>query len=980
MTNHGNTPMPGASRRPNNPLPPLVAIISSSLRQNMLKRSSYQLRTFCSTAVTPPTHIIQHLMALESANTQQQSLSDMMAFRKDWREYQSRLLNSLDRYLDNKRLHLVAAPGSGKTVLGLEVIRRINQPTLVLAPTITIRDQWVDRLVDLFLPPGLGKPECVSTELKKPAFLTVATYQALHSAYSGEPEEPPSTESDENGLSKNHFEIHPNGEEANHISKPHIAIPDFLAEANFKALVLDEAHHLRTEWWRTLSSLVGQLQSPTIVALTATPPYDVSPFEWQRYEELCGPVDAEVSVSELVQQGDLCPHQDFVYFSTPSDKEQKVISDFRASVSEFVSHLNSSGTFADAILSHPWLSAPNQHTEEILDDPEYLSSMVVYLQAVGREIPSTVIAALGFSHRRIPEFNLEWLEVLLSHCLYHDAQNFKESEPILKGIRHELLNIGAIERRKVTLRNPSDHLKLLTTSVTKLKTVEQIVKLESEALGGRLRCVVLTDFIRKAELPRSREEVPVFEDIGIVPVFESLRAATVPNIRLGVLSGSLVVVPSSAQQIVRQCATILGINPQDLSISPMAHDSSFSFVEIHGQYYRGSVRLITSVFAQGGITVLIGTKSLLGEGWDAPCINTLVLASFVGSFMLSNQMRGRAIRVDSAQPQKTANIWHLVCVEPGLFGPGDDYELLVRRCSAFVGVSATAPIIENGTERLGFGHPPFSRDQIEQINAQTRKRALDRTGLRQQWHDALKAGSIKQMTDGLKAADEALPRGFVLANTIAALLFQAAYIFIAVLEYFGRALGRVRTGQDFWSVALALLGIAAVVTLPWSVLALWRLIRHGTPERSIKQIGRAILDALQYEGSINQHDAEFRVYADRNQDGTVFCWIGGGTGKDQSIFLRALKEILSPIDNPRYLLARRKIWLIFREDYFAVPDVLARKKEFAEAFAQRWNRLVGPVQLVFTRTPEGRRVLLRARNHSLSGAFQKRTERVSCWK
>ena len=53
--------------------------------------------------------------------------------------------------------------------------------------------------------------------------------------------------------------------------------------------------------------------------------------------------------------------------------------------------------------------------------------------------------------------------------------------------------------------------------------------------------------------------------------------------------------------------------------------------------------------------------ALLGEGWDAPCINTLVLASSVGSFMLSNQMRGRAIRVDSAQPQKTANIWHLVC-------------------------------------------------------------------------------------------------------------------------------------------------------------------------------------------------------------------------------------------------------------------------------------------------------------------------------
>jgi len=919
-------------------------------------------------------------MAGEMTTPIQQSLRNAMAFRKEWRAYQSRLLEHLGRYLDDRRLHLVAAPGSGKTVIGLEVIRRINQPTLVLAPTITIRDQWVDRLVDLFLPPGVCRPSWLSTELRKPAALTVATYQALHAVYSGEPEEQTPSDSGENSVSKNHFEIHGNDEDATRFARGHMPIPEFLAEANFRALVLDEAHHLRTEWWRTLTSLVEQLQTPTIVALTATPPYDVSPFEWQRYEELCGPVDAEVSVPELVQEGDLCAHQDFVYFSTPTANEQKVISDFRASVDEFVSRLKKNVAFKDGILSHPWISLSEQHTQEILDDPEYLSSMVVYLHAVGQEIPTAVMNVLGLSRKRIPELKLEWLEVLLSNCLYRDAQRFTKIEAILKPVRHELLIIGAIERRKVKLRNPSDHLKLLTTSVTKLKSVEEIVKLESSALRDSLRCVILTDFIRKAELPKSEGDVSVFEDIGIVPVFESLRTTSAPGIRLGVLSGSLVVVPASAEPMVRRSAKALGIDPQDLRISPLAHDRGFSSVEIRGEYYRGSVRLITSVFEQGGITVLIGTKSLLGEGWDAPCINALVLASFVGSFMLSNQMRGRAIRVDSAQPQKTANIWHLVCVEPGIFGPGDDYELLVRRCSAFVGVSANAPFIENGTERLGFWHPPFSRDELDQINAKTRKRALDREGLRKQWKDALNAGVIKQMTDGLRAPEESLPRGFVLANTIAALLVQSVYIFFAMFEYLGRTLGRIRTTQDFWSLVLILLGIPAAVSLPWSLLALWRLIRHGTPERSIEQIGRAVLEALEFGGCIYQRAGDFRVYANRNQDGTIYCWIGGGTGKEQAIFLRALRDTLSPIDNPRYLLARRKIWRLFREDYFAVPDALARKKEFAEFFARRWKRLVGPVQLVFTRTPEGRRLLLRARNHSLPGAFQKGTERVSCWK
>ena len=73
---------------------------------------------------------------------------------------------------------------------------------------------------------------------------------------------------------------------------------------------------------------------------------------------------------------------------------------------------------------------------------------------------------------------------------------------------------------------------------------------------------------------------------------------------------------------------------------------------------------VTDIFSKGYMQVLIGTKSLLGEGWDSPCINSLILASFVGSFMLSNQMRGRAIRVMKEHPEKTSNIWHLVCLRP----------------------------------------------------------------------------------------------------------------------------------------------------------------------------------------------------------------------------------------------------------------------------------------------------------------------------
>jgi superfamily II DNA or RNA helicase len=75
---------------------------------------------------------------------------------------------------------------------------------------------------------------------------------------------------------------------------PVVQFPEVLAQAGFRTLAVDEAHHLRAEWWKTLKFVAEHLNKPTIVALTATPPYDVSPFEWQRYEELCGAVDAEV--------------------------------------------------------------------------------------------------------------------------------------------------------------------------------------------------------------------------------------------------------------------------------------------------------------------------------------------------------------------------------------------------------------------------------------------------------------------------------------------------------------------------------------------------------------------------------------------------------------------------------------------------------------------------------------------------------------
>jgi superfamily II DNA or RNA helicase len=141
-----------------------------------------------------------------------------MNFTGRWRDYQQRVLDEFDAHLSDERVHIVAAPGSGKTVLGLELMRRLGRPALALSPTRTIRDQWPARLVPLFMGQQPDAPT-VSDNLDQPATLTSSTYQALHAIWAD--------------ADKARFE----------------GLIAGLKAIGPVTLILDEAHHLRREWW-----------------------------------------------------------------------------------------------------------------------------------------------------------------------------------------------------------------------------------------------------------------------------------------------------------------------------------------------------------------------------------------------------------------------------------------------------------------------------------------------------------------------------------------------------------------------------------------------------------------------------------------------------------------------------------------------------------------------------------------------------------
>ena len=79
-----------------------------------------------------------------------------------------------------RKLHIVAPPGSGKTVTGLYLWAEvIKQPTVVLSPNTAIQSQWAAR-TDLFTEDGGRIPvHRISTDPHKPSLLTSLTYQSV---------------------------------------------------------------------------------------------------------------------------------------------------------------------------------------------------------------------------------------------------------------------------------------------------------------------------------------------------------------------------------------------------------------------------------------------------------------------------------------------------------------------------------------------------------------------------------------------------------------------------------------------------------------------------------------------------------------------------------------------------------------------------------------------------------------------------------
>ncbi|MBA3859714.1 MAG: hypothetical protein C0507_22635 [Cyanobacteria bacterium PR.3.49] len=278
------------------------------------------------------------------------------------RRYQQEILELVKIKMERgeRQLHIVAPPGAGKTIIGLQLISTLKVPALILAPNTTIQSQWGLKL-DLFIPDHLkgilSLSDILGTHEDKPLKpVTVLTYQVLstpgneqeyleklaHQNWAQEIAKGRSISTGEAELRildlMQNNEAAYNREMSRHVSRLRKKLADVmdlkdvlhknafellqaLRRQKVRLVLFDECHHLTDYWAAIMSLLVKHLDDPIIVGLTGTPPEGKTKTQENRYLSLVGEIDYQVPTPALVKEGGLAPFQDLVLFTQPTEKE-----------------------------------------------------------------------------------------------------------------------------------------------------------------------------------------------------------------------------------------------------------------------------------------------------------------------------------------------------------------------------------------------------------------------------------------------------------------------------------------------------------------------------------------------------------------------------------------------------------------------------------------------------------------------------------
>ncbi len=120
----------------------------------------------------------------------------------------------------------------------------------------------------------------------------------------------------------------------------------------------------------------------------------------------------------------------------------------------------------------------------------------------------------------------------------------------------------------------------------------------------------------------------------------------------------------------------------------------------------------------------------------------------------------------------------------------------------------------------------------------------------------------------------------------------------------------------------------------------------------IEAIAKAILSAFQQTGTIRSENSRVEVSGD--SDGVhIYSTLRGGTLREKQVFADAMRELLSPMNNPRYVVLKRTLRMPQYYYSMACPSLLGNNKQNAELFQKELVRQLGSISVVYTRNEAG---------------------------
>ena len=869
--------------------------------------------------------------------------------------------------IQGKHLHIVAPPGSGKTVLGLYVwANLVRKPTLVLSPNSAIQAQWAAR-TDLF---DLdGKEKFISTDPKKPGLLTSLTYQSITMPKRGGNELNEAAielwiESlianeeaidEENALGwiedlkiknsdyyedrisvyrkKVRDEFSKHGNALWTLSESAKNNLQRLKEIGIGMIILDECHHLLHHWGRVLTEVREYFDDPIVLGLTATPP-DFQHYQEEdakRYQEFFGEIDYEVPVPALVRDSNLAPYQDLAFFVRPSQNELNYVAQVDDEFKVLLDDLFEEQDYDNAVLPlDKWVFKALD--ERITpggkkENWDNFSKRNDAFANAGRTFLLNTIGSIPEGVPYPPEYLLNSyqnkLAILRPVLDRYVRYGLRRSESEIDHEKAELvtqrLRMLGTQITETGIRPCASPVgRIMAYASSKTKAISTILSSEMQALGGDIRAVIITDF-EKTSATTLVEGVMDDEAGGAVAAFRQVvQCDNVDLLNPILMTGSTVLVDDDLAAEFLAAANDW-INERNLAIT-LVDEIRGNYHEIVGKgkdwiprYYS---LMITEFFQLGITKCLIGTRGLLGEGWDASRINVLIDLTTVTTSMSINQLRGRSIRLDKQWPEKVANNWDVICLAEEFTNGFSDYERFKKKHKQLYGVCDDGAI-EKG---VGHVHAAFTEAEPEGVsegmslfNEDMLRRSRNRSHVRGLW--------------GIGQPFHANPTSAVEA------------------KLGGGGAGGFKFGKE---------------KSPW------------TDESLVQAVSLTIVNSLIHLGMISRN---CRADGGDRGGGWVRLHLEHATQEESALFAACLEEILGPMQKPRYVISRSSkfitdTWLskimpeviakFFRPVkerlvmYHTVPKVLAASAEKAEIFQRYWNEFVSPSELFYARSKEGK--------------------------